>query len=95
MKVVRYHILLNRHRTTVMPDQIIDDLLAIKLTTKPGTKGAHLAVRKQLNKFLPDDPDRSGIGLGKYLSRKAVLFISDTILSDKYWQFYLDGYELP
>ena len=92
MKMVRYHIQLNRHRTTVMLDQIIAELLAIKLNTKPGTKEAHLAVRKQLNKFLPNDPDMQGIGLGKYLTRKAVLFISDTILSDKYWKYYFDNF---
>ena len=92
MKMVRYHMQLNRHRTTVMLDQIIAELLAIKLNTKPGTKEAHLAVRKQLNKFLPNDPDMSGLGLGKYLTRKAVLFISDTILSDKYWKYYFDDF---
>jgi hypothetical protein len=88
MNMMRYHIQLNRFRTTVMLDQIIAELLAIKLNTKPGTKEAHYAVRKQLNLLLPDDPDISGLGLGKYLTRKAVLFISDTILSNKYWQFY-------
>ena len=62
--MVRYHIQLNRHRTTVMLDQIIAELLAIKLNTKPGTKEAHLAVRKQLNKFLPNDPDRGSLQEG-------------------------------
>ena len=90
MKMVRYHIQLNRHRTTVAMDQIIAELLAIKLDTKPGTKEAHYAVRKQLNHFLPDDPGMSGLGLGKYLTRKAVLYISDTIISDIYWQFYFE-----
>jgi len=90
MKMLRYHIQLNKHRTTVMLDQIIAELLAIKLNKKPGTKEAHLAVRKQLNKFLPDDPDMLGIGLGKFLTRKAVLFISDATLTDKYWQFYFN-----
>lgn len=92
MNMVRYHIQLNRHRTTVMLDQIIAELLAIKLNKKPGTKEAHVAVRKQLHQFLPNDPDMPGLGLGKYLTRKAVLFISDTILSDKYWEYYFDGF---
>jgi hypothetical protein len=92
MKMMRYHIQLNRYRTTVVLDEIITELLAIKLDTKPGTKEAHLAVRKQLNIFLPDDPDMTGIGLRKYLTRKAVLFLSDTILSEKYWQFYFSDY---
>ena len=43
MKMMRYHIQLNKHRTTVLLDQIIAELLAIKLDTKPGTK-EHLPV---------------------------------------------------
>jgi len=56
MEMIRYQIQLNRHRATVALDEIIDELLAIKLNTKPGTKEAHLAVIKQLKIFLPDDP---------------------------------------
>ena len=65
--------------------------LALKLNKKPGAEEAHLAVKKQLKIFIPDDPDMSEIGLEKYLTRKSVLFLTDSILRVKYWQFHFDG----
>ena len=90
MKNIRYHIQLNKHRTTVVLDETITELLSLKLNKKPGTKEAHLAVRKQLKIFIPDDLDMSDIGLEKYLTRKSVLFLTDTNLRDKYWQFHFN-----
>ena len=45
MNIIRYHIQLNSHRTSVSIDTIISDLMAIKLNKTPGTKEAHSAVR--------------------------------------------------
>lgn len=91
MKNIGYKIQLNKHRTTVVLDETITQLLALKLNKKPGTKEAHLAVKKQLKIFIPDDPDMSDIGLEKYLTRKSVLFLTDSILRVKYWQFHFNG----
>ena len=90
MKNIRYQIRLNKNRTTVVLDETITELLAIKLNKKPGAKEAHLVVRKQLEIFIPDDLDMSDIGLEKYLTRKSVLFLTDTNLRDKYWQFHFN-----
>lgn len=91
MKKIRYHIQLNKHRTTVVLDETITELLALKLNKKPGTKEAYLAVRKQLKIFIPDDLEMSDIGLENYLTRKSVLFLTDTVLHAKYWQFHFNG----
>ena len=45
MKNIGYKIQLNKHRTTVVLDETITQLLALKLNKKPGTKEAHLAVK--------------------------------------------------
>jgi len=90
MKNIRYQIQLNENRTTVVLDETITELLAIKLNKKPGTKEAHKVVVKQLEIFIPDDLDMSDIGLEKYLTRKSVLFLTDTKLRDKYWQFHFN-----
>lgn len=89
----RYHLQLNTHRTTVSMDKIISDLMAIKLETTPGTKEAHMAVRNQLESFIAHDLGRGSRGLGDYITEKAVLFISDNILSDKYWEHWNKQYE--
>jgi hypothetical protein len=52
-KTVRYHLQLSEHRTTISLDKIISDLMAIKLEITPRTKEAHIAVRKQLESFIP------------------------------------------
>lgn len=88
MSKVRYHVQLNSHRTTVSLDGIIAELMAIKLNTKPGTTFAHAAVRKQIDAFIERDRGRPGYGLARYVTEQAVLFISDKLLSDKYWQHW-------
>lgn len=53
MKIPRYHIQLSRHRTTIVLDKTIAELLAIRLNIKPGTKEAHLAYKgNSINFFL-------------------------------------------
>lgn len=67
--------------------------MAIKLNEKPDTKAAHRAVRKQLEAFVAHDLDRGGHGLGRYITEQSVLFISDNILSKKYWEHWNETYE--
>lgn len=85
MSFDRYHLKLKSGRTSVSMDNILSELIAIKLGKPPGTKEAHTEVRKQLQSFIEHDLGRSGIGLGKYVKEKAILFVSDNILSEKYW----------
>ena len=85
--MVRYHIQLQEHRTTISMDKIVSDLLAIKLGEKPDTKEAHSAVRKQLDKFIAHDRGRGGYQLGRYVTEQSVLLISDKMVSEKYWDF--------
>jgi hypothetical protein len=87
MNSIRYHIHLNSHRTTISMDKIISDLLAIKLGMQPGTKEARSAVRKQLEKFMGWNRGRTGIGLARYITEEAVLFISDKVLSEQYFAY--------
>ena len=87
MNPIRYHIQLNSHRTTISMDKIISDLLAIKLGMRPGTPEARSAVRKQLEKFIGWNRGRTGIGLARYITEEAVLFISDKVLSDQYFAY--------
>ena len=74
-------------------DKIISNLMAIKLEMTPGAKEAHMAVRKQLESFIAHDLGRGGRGLGEYIAEKAILFISDNILSEKYWEHWNKQYD--
>ena len=93
MRTMRYHIQLNSHRTSISLDKIVSDLMAIKLNKKPDTKAAHSAVRKQLEAFVAHDLDREGYRLGRYITEQAVLFISDNMLSERYWEHLNEVYE--
>ena len=92
-KIVRYHLQLSEHRTTISLDKIISDLMAIKLEATPRTKEAHITVRKQLESFIAHDLGRSGRGLGEYLTEKSVLFIADKIISNKYDGWWNEQYD--
>ena len=94
MKTVRYHLQLSDHRTTISLDKIISDLMAIKLGATPGTREAHKVVQNQLDKFIERDRGRGGFRLGRYISKHAVLFISDNILSEKYLEYEFACYEV-
>jgi len=39
------------------------------------------------------DLGRGGRGLGEYIAEKAILFISDNILSEKYWEHWNKQYD--
>lgn len=90
--LIRYHIQLKNHRTTVSLDKIISDLMAIKLGETPGTKQAHSAVRQQLERSVSDNDNTGLVSYALYKIRKeAILFIADTVLSEKYldnWDQY-------
>ena len=87
MSFKRYHLQLKSHRTTISLDKIISDIIAIKLGKTPDSKEAHTAVRKQLDGFLSDGIWQSGRGLGEYVTRLAILFITDNDLSEKYLEY--------
>lgn len=85
----RYHIQLKNHRTTVSLDKIISDMMAIKLGEIPGTKQAHRVVRQQLEEFSSPDSDKDSTSyiLCK-IKTESILFITDKIISDKYWEWW-------
>lgn len=88
--LVRYHIQLASHRTTVSLDKIISDMIAIKLGETPGTKQAHRTVRQHLEQCVSESSDKESASYILYKIRKeAILFITDNSLSEK----YLDRWE--
>ena len=86
MSFVRYHLALTQGRTTISMDKIVSDLMAIKLGEYPDTPEAKKAVRNQLQSFINHDLGRDGWRLSAYVKEKAVLFVSDNMLSEKYWE---------
>ncbi len=83
--LVRYHIQLKSHRTTVSLDKIMSDMIAIKLGETPGTKQAHRAVRQQLEQCVLTSSNKESASYILYKIRKeAILFITDNSLSEKY-----------
>jgi len=83
---VRYHIQLANKRTTISIDEILSDLLAIRLKVEPRTPEAHKAVRELLESFIAHDKKRSAL-LTRYIKDQAILYLMDKKLSDKYLDF--------
>jgi len=92
--VIRYHITLNSHKTTISLDKIVSHLMAIKLGATPRTRQWHSVVRKQLELFVAHDLGRSGRGLSRYINEQSILFIADTILSEKYWECWEEIHDM-
>jgi hypothetical protein len=84
MKNIRYHIQLEKQRTTISLDNIVSSLLSLKLGFKPGTSEAHVAVRHKLEEYIAHDRGRSGKLLGRYITEQAILDLVDNMLSKKY-----------
>ena len=83
IRTVRYHILLDSHRTTVSMDKIISDLMALKLGQTPDSKEAHPAVSKRLNQLIKDK-GRDGYRLTYHVTQEALLDLVDNKLSNAY-----------
>ena len=83
----RYHVTLGNRRTTVSLDNLLSDLLAIRLGVCPQASEAHSAVRAWLQQQLDQNNDPGRSLVSRWLRDEAMLFLVDKKLSDT----YLDG----
>ena len=86
----RYHVTLGARRTTASLDNVLSDLLAIRLGTRPQSLKAHCAVRTWLQQQLDQANDPGRCLVSRWLHDQVVLFLVDKKLSDVYFELLLD-----
>lgn len=93
---VRYHLTTPEKRTTISMDEIISDLIAIKLGFTFISKDTHAAVRKQLeNLILPYhdpkspyyDPYHANYKLTQFVTKHAILWLAGEELTERYYEY--------
>jgi hypothetical protein len=76
----RYHVRVGQRETTVSFDNIVSELLSLRLGVAPGTSESRNTVRKWLQAELDrnDNPDQKGVS--QWLHRQAVKAIAGDLL---------------
>ena len=87
----RYHLRLGSKRTTVSVDNILSELLAIRLGFCPQSAQAHGSVRAWLQQQLDQANDPGRIRVSQWLRDQTILFLVDKKLSDTYLDWWLEG----
>ncbi len=87
MRSIRYHISMKIRgkptRTTISIDDILSELLELKLGGEPGTLEAHSLGREWLQKKY-DDEVKTGAEESRWFKREVVLFIVEKGLREKW-----------
>jgi hypothetical protein len=84
-----YHVQQGSKRTTVTLDQLLSDLLALKLGVQPNTTEAHAAVRAWLQNALDRANDPGRCMTSQWLTKAVIMEIADTELR-RTWYELLD-----
>ncbi len=79
-----YHVTLGDRRTTVSMDNILSDLLALKLGVEPDAPEAQGAVRGWLQAQLDTSDDPGRIRVSQWLRRQAIEAVIDGKLASAY-----------
>ena len=91
----RYHLTLGPKRTTVSLDNMVSDLLAIRLGSVPQSPQAHGAVRTWLQQRLDRDNDPGRFRVSQWLTDQALLFLVNNQLSEAYLDWWLEQDDDP
>ena len=86
----RYHLTLGHKRTTASLDNMLSDLLAIRLGSFPPSAQTHGAVRAWLQQQLDQANDPGRIQVSQWLRDQALLFLVDNHLSNTYLDWLLE-----
>ena len=93
---IRYHLTIPKKRTTISIDEIISDLIAIKLGFTSVSKDMHTAVRKQLEKLILPyhdpkspyyDPYHVNYKLTRFVTKHAILWLAGEEVTDQYYEY--------
>lgn len=87
----RFHIWFGDSRTTITVDEILFELMAVKLKYAPDDESAHSAVREWLqDKIISSLGEQPGnLGVSQYARRYLIDEIADKRLSNKRWEWLL------
>ena len=90
----RYHIHFKGRRTTITVDNIISELLAVKLGMLPDAPEAHALVREWLEETLHDKLGENvpgGNRISQYARVYAIEALADPELMNQVWDWRLAG----
>lgn len=86
----RYHITIDSKRTTVSLDNILSELLAIKLGCVPNTQQSHRQIRIWLELQAKKYGRKRSVRVSQFLQQIVCLEIADNMLSKTYWDWFLN-----
>jgi hypothetical protein len=93
---IRYHLKTPKKRTTISMNEVLSDLIAIKLGFPSASKNTHTAVCKQLEKLILPYYDTKSPYYNSYLidckltqsiTKEAILWLAGEELTDKYYDY--------
>ena len=99
---VRYHLTMQNKRTTISVDEVISDLIAIKLGFTSNSKYARTAIRKQLEKLILPYYDLKSsyynlynvnYKLTQFVAENAILWLVGEELMGKYYEYKVNCYQ--
>lgn len=87
--------MLGDKRTTVTVDDLVVELLAIKLDTTPGTKEARKAVRCWFQSQLDEVNVPNMVYVSRWLHDQALKYLVDKELLEKHWDWVYENVPDP
>ncbi|MGB0848316.1 MAG: hypothetical protein ACPGSM_16425 [Thiolinea sp.] len=90
----RYHINFQQRRTTITVDNIISELLAVKLGTLPDQPETHSMIRQWFQETLEEKLGHNvpgGNQVSQYARQYAIEALADKKLMDKVWIWRLES----
>ena len=94
MATSRFHVVIDKVRTTVTLAPVLSELLILKLGAEPGTEAGHGAVRQWLQGEIEKDPGAVRYGrASQRLAYQAILAITapSLIAKREAWQYHQNG----
>ena len=94
MATSRFHVVIDKVRTTVTLAPVLSELLILKLGAEPGTEAGHGAVRQWLQAEIEKDPGAVRYGrASQRLAYQAILAIASPglIAKREAWQYHQNG----
>src|ERR1700733_8099086 len=97
---VRYHLTMPQKRTTISMDEIIYDLIAVKLGFTSAAKETHAAVRKQLEKLILPYYDPKSLHYHihcinynptQFVTKEVIFWLIGEELERKYYEYTINS----
>lgn len=89
-----YHIRVNKKRTTITIDIMLDDLLAIKRVFEPRSKEHYAALRETIQNWIDADPGKYVSNPSRAIRRQLLELLAGKKIRDRYWDWRIKESQL-